>query len=295
MYLKIMTLFLVLITQMGWASPNNTYQSPKYQISICAIFKNEANYLKEWIEYHRLIGVDHFYLYNNNSSDRPLYMLLPYIKMGFVTLISWPDALKEWEQPSMWSLSTQIPAYENAIKTRAKNETEWLILMDVDEFLVPTTSSSLKEILKRHDRHPGLVLKQDCFDASETSIAQDQLLIEAHQLIGSETLACTSIEKMIFKPRLCEYFSCFPYKYCFKNDQNAAQLEKREIRINKYLHRFKNHLFFGKSKPQLCIDSRLLADQDLQGLLESGYTIHDQENVITPYIPQMKKIMGLTQ
>ena len=27
----------------------------KYNLSVCALFKNEAGYLKEWIEYHKLI------------------------------------------------------------------------------------------------------------------------------------------------------------------------------------------------------------------------------------------------
>ena len=41
----------------------------KYKVSICAIFKNEGKYLREWIEFHRIIGIEHFYLYNNNSDD----------------------------------------------------------------------------------------------------------------------------------------------------------------------------------------------------------------------------------
>ena len=41
----------------------------KYRISICGIFKNEAPFLKEWIEFHEMIGIEHFYLYNNNSDD----------------------------------------------------------------------------------------------------------------------------------------------------------------------------------------------------------------------------------
>ncbi|WP_369598480.1 glycosyltransferase family 2 protein, partial [uncultured Muribaculum sp.] len=42
----------------------------RHKVSLCLIFKDEEPYLKEWIDYHILIGVDHFYLYNNNSSDR---------------------------------------------------------------------------------------------------------------------------------------------------------------------------------------------------------------------------------
>mgnify|MGYP002522247983 CR=1 FL=1 len=41
----------------------------KYRISICGIFKNESRFLKEWMEYYVMIGVDHFYMYNNNSED----------------------------------------------------------------------------------------------------------------------------------------------------------------------------------------------------------------------------------
>ena len=41
----------------------------EYLLSICAIFKNEGHYLKEWIEFHKLQGVEHFFLYNNNSTD----------------------------------------------------------------------------------------------------------------------------------------------------------------------------------------------------------------------------------
>ena len=40
--------------------------SYQYEVSICAMYKNEAKYILEWIEYHLMIGVDHFYLYNNN-------------------------------------------------------------------------------------------------------------------------------------------------------------------------------------------------------------------------------------
>lgn len=33
------------------------------------MFYNEAKFLKERLDYHLVIGVSHFYLYNNNSTD----------------------------------------------------------------------------------------------------------------------------------------------------------------------------------------------------------------------------------
>ncbi|MBR7025230.1 MAG: glycosyltransferase family 2 protein, partial [Selenomonadaceae bacterium] len=40
-----------------------------YDLAVVAIFKNEGHYLKEWLDYHLFAGVEHFYLYNNNSTD----------------------------------------------------------------------------------------------------------------------------------------------------------------------------------------------------------------------------------
>ena len=37
-------------------------QAVPYELGIVAIFRNEAKNLREWIEYHRLAGVEHFWL-----------------------------------------------------------------------------------------------------------------------------------------------------------------------------------------------------------------------------------------
>lgn len=295
MFIEKFTYFLVLFISSCWASFHSPSQPslPKHQISICAIFKNEDRYLKEWIEYHRIIGIDHFYLYNNNSSDRSLEILLPYIKESIVTLISWPDALTTEEESQMWAFSTQIPAYENAIKFRSKNETEWLILMDIDEFLVPSHDLPLKDILRKYKNYPGILLQQDCFEASNISMKQNQLITEAEALIAPEKSPCMSVEKMLFKPQLCEYFTCSPYKYLFKNNEKVIKAKKNEIRINQYLHRFKNTIYFEKPKTELQIDPHLINENELKNLLEDGYMILDQEKEIYHYIPQLKKVVGV--
>src|ERR1700722_724245 len=95
----------------------------KYNFSICAIFKNEAPCLKEWIEYHRLFGVDHFYLYNIGSNDSFQDILRPYVEEGIVTLTNWPEVFTYQDDNSAykWALCTQIPAYENAVNFKARN------------------------------------------------------------------------------------------------------------------------------------------------------------------------------
>lgn len=117
----------------------------KYNVSICAIFKNEAQYLKEWIEFNTLSGIEHFYLYNNNSEDNFDIVLEPYIKSGLVTLLSW-----EKDQ-------AQMECYKDGI-ARFKDETKWLGFIDIDEFVVPIKSMNIYELLNQYDNKRGTVV-----------------------------------------------------------------------------------------------------------------------------------------
>lgn len=116
----------------------------KYNVSICAIFKNEAVYLKEWLEYNHLIGVEHFYLYNNNSDDDYMKVLSPYISEGLVTLVQWPKN------------QAQIEAYNHCI-THFRDESKWIGFIDIDEFIVPIAQNSIYDILKPFDRKRGAI------------------------------------------------------------------------------------------------------------------------------------------
>lgn len=122
----------------------NSTKEKKYNVSICAIFKNEAPYLKEWIEFNNIVGVDHFYMYNNNSEDDYEAVLKSYIKSGLVTLIDWPQNQKQME------------CYQTCIKDFS-GETKWLGFIDIDEFIVPKSTDSIYEFLKAFENKAGAV------------------------------------------------------------------------------------------------------------------------------------------
>ena len=76
----------------------------KHHISLCIMFKDEAPYLREWIEYHLMVGVDHFYMYDNNSSDGYKLVIESYLDEGLITLIPWPEE------------HAQVKGYEDCIR-----------------------------------------------------------------------------------------------------------------------------------------------------------------------------------
>lgn len=123
----------------------NEKKNKKYHVSIAAIFKNEAQYLKEWIEYHLIIGVEHFFLYNNSSEDDYKDVLEKYINDGIVTLIDWP-----YKQ-------AQIQAYEDCIKNYSM-DTKWIGFVDVDEFIVPKKYDNIYEFLRRFNNRGSVLV-----------------------------------------------------------------------------------------------------------------------------------------
>jgi hypothetical protein len=122
-----------------WAEVYTQKKEFENRISIATMLRDEAPYLKEWIEYHKLIGVEKFYIFDNYSTDNIKEIVQPYIEAREVEYTLFPDI-------EIHSLQTQVEALNEAIeKTRGK--TEWLCIIDVDEYIVPVKYDSISDML----------------------------------------------------------------------------------------------------------------------------------------------------
>lgn len=104
----------------------------KYFLSVLAIFKNEGHIINEWIEHYIDEGVEHFYLIDNGSDDNYLIFNLNNV-----------DLVREPIQHN------QVANYNNNYLIKAKRESKWVIVVDLDEFIYSrsgTISSFLKMI-----------------------------------------------------------------------------------------------------------------------------------------------------
>jgi Glycosyltransferase family 92 len=124
-------------------------------LALCAIFRNEAPYLREWIEFHRIVGVEHFYLYQNRSDDQWQGVLEPFISQGIVEVIDWQK-----EPPC------QLQAYRHFIAAH-KGDPAWVSFLDCDEFLFSPCYETVPEVLRQIDPQWGAVgVNWLCFGAS---------------------------------------------------------------------------------------------------------------------------------
>ena len=96
------------------------------KVWICAIAKMEELYIREWIEWHKQLGIDHIVIGDNNDSDydKPLQPIIQdYIDEGFVEIINLNNQLGIQQ-------STYIKVYQER-----KNEFDWIGFIDIDEFV----------------------------------------------------------------------------------------------------------------------------------------------------------------
>lgn len=136
-------------------------------LSVCAILKNEAVNILEWIAYHKAIGVEKFYLYDNNSSDNVASLLDGLIKKGIVDLIPWPI------NPG------QVEAY-NDFADRHRYNWTWTAFIDLDEFINPFGHDSLVEWLEGFDGASAVAIQWFNFGPNGNDVPPPGLLIEGY-------------------------------------------------------------------------------------------------------------------
>lgn len=245
-------LFLFFIGQAPLEAKQKNYQHP---FAVCAIFQSEARFLKEWIEFHKLMGATKFYLYNNLSDDEYAQVLAPYIASKEVTLIQWPY---EATDVTHWT-SIQTKAYLDAVQKAKKDKVKWLAILDTDEFLFPAIAPNMVEYLKDFDRFGGVVAHWQLFGTSEVPVVPaNKLMIEvlvkqADPAYGENAFIKSVVRpervKDITDPHFVKYKH--PY-YAVGQDYNRVQhshspyIIVNKLRVNHYWSR--DQKFFEERK-----------------------------------------------
>lgn len=229
-------------------------------IAIGAIFRNEAPYLKEWIEFHRLVGVEKFYLLDNLSTDSFQKVLDPYVQKGIVELSSWPldhANIIEWNE-------IQCLAYDRILH-KAKGRVKWLAFIDIDEFLFSPQTDSLNTVLSPFENFGGVSVNWQAFGTSGVGqIPPRQLLVETLNFKWPTHTGTNHHVKCIVRPDRVE--SCVDPHFV-KYKPAYFQVDTRKVR------------FEGQLSPTIEIDL----------LRINHYTIRDEFYFKSQKIPRLKK------
>ena len=140
-------------------------------ITLCLMSRDESKYLKEWIIYHKLIGINNFIIYLHNNSDNS-YDLINNIKQKLGVNISLH--IENTENIDWQVKSTMF----NKIINEAS--TEFFCCLDIDEFIVLPQSDHIEEILTLpiFNGFGGIAVYQDIFGSNNQTESPNGLVIE---------------------------------------------------------------------------------------------------------------------
>lgn len=131
----------------------------KYYLTAFVHFNNHAvNDIVEFVDYHSVVGVEHFYLVNTDSDMNLAQRILdPYIKKGLVTLIHCPVSYFVYNQ---W-VNCVVAA-----TNYARGNCRWMMYLDIDEFVLPLQKDNIPEFLKDYEDYSVVVVNWLIFGTS---------------------------------------------------------------------------------------------------------------------------------
>lgn len=252
-------------------------------LAVCAHFKNEGRYLREWIDFHRLVGVERFFLYDNRSEDDFLPILRPFIEQGIVVLHRMPP-----EPHAMDSYNHCLAQYQD--------EARWIAFIDLDEFLYAREEDDLREVLRDFEDHPAVAVHWIMFATSGHILAPDGLVTETytrcqaegnrhHRLVvdPKRALSMRTTHKVILpegEVPVNERFEPVPELYT-----QTPTVER--LRLNHYWTKSVEEFFFVKvarGNPE-----NISALRDAEGLIDAERNYSGGEDLaIQRFVPQLR-------
>ena len=106
---------------------------------LCCIGRRENDYIREFVEYNKVLGFTNICLYDNNYDGEEDFhdVIGDYISDGYVIL-------KDYRNRKV----CQLDAYSECYKTYG-NEYDWIAFFDIDEFMFINCNKTLGEYLAR--------------------------------------------------------------------------------------------------------------------------------------------------
>jgi len=142
-------------------------------LSACTIYRDAASYLAEWIEFHRLMGVERFFLYDNGSADGHREVLAPYVDDGTAVVHDWP-------MPFVGDGGRGLAlrhAFDHCLRAH-REDSRWIAFLDIDEFLFSPGGDPLPRLLPDYEEYPGLCVSRAEFGTSGHRARPPGLVIE---------------------------------------------------------------------------------------------------------------------
>lgn len=144
---------------------------------------NEARALPAWLLYHYQIGFEHFFVYDDGSTDDTFDVLRPFVEARLVTIVRW--------QRTGASASRQVAAMED-FRLRFSSLSRLVSFFDVDEYFVPRDATAEAAHEAYRAKHPDAALVTERAPPPEESPDDCQVHCESCKTRCDKAGDCTT-------------------------------------------------------------------------------------------------------
>ncbi|CAJ1956459.1 unnamed protein product [Cylindrotheca closterium] len=305
-----------------WASAGYTTRGERFAIN------DGQRRLFEWITYNRMLGVEHFYLYDNSGVHGPEVSLQPVADMfppDLVTVINWPSTVCNNNPNNVdcpGERSSQYAA-EASCRLRFGPHVDWIAQFDIDEYLVPmgnlTTATQLIDRLeeegnkvisfgswrawprRRFIETPNVMFgkndcgrEQRCFNLR---IPMNYTMLQAYNCDRQkpgEKVQQMPAEKQIYRPDYVMHHFIHYSTVTKTSNRNMEDIENSGLKYKKWtafpdqLQRFGNEVTEG-----LMLHTKAVATQDTvhwEETCKAGYEGYGTCRLGSPYPEDMSEV-----
>ncbi|MBY4871182.1 glycosyltransferase family 2 protein [Burkholderia anthina] len=229
------------------------------KLCVAAIVKNEADSLLEWIAFHRSVGVQKFFIADNESTDTTPAIL---------EALSRESVVEYFSIATPFDGNAQMAAYSEIIKI-AKGKCDVLAFIDADEYLVSTDNChSILPLIEEFFSDPtvgALGLNWANFGSSGRLFLSEGLVIERFTRRAPQNFNVNLHIKSIIRPEMASGFGNPHYALLKEgryidttgteivaNERHGSGLTNKVIwhraRVNHYATKSLEEFVLGKSR-----------------------------------------------
>lgn len=254
-------------------------------VAVCAIVKDEGPYLAEWLAYHIVAGAGRFHLYDNESRMPVAKTVLPFQQLVPIEVVPFPGRAR------------QMDAYTDCL-AHARGRDAWVAFVDVDEFLVPTTSWTIGDALRPYGDAGGVGVNWQTFGSSGHLRRPEGLQIAAFTRRAPLSWGWNKHIKTIARPERAvramnpHYFSYAAPWFCMNERREKVPASFNEpvsvgvLQVNHYFTRSREEY---DEKVRRGAADGTFKSMEFWNVVEAAAT--ESDNRILRFLPAVKSIL----
>jgi hypothetical protein len=189
-------------------------------LAICSIQRDRGPWIKEWIEFHKIVGFEKFYIFLHNCTDNSSEVIFELSKKHDIS------AFIVSNDVSRPQLAVYQYCYQNFSDLHS-----WIAFIDGDEFLYSPNEISILPTLNQFNQLQlsAIGVYWKCFGSSNHITEPNGLITENYRYRAPNNFKSNSHFKSIVKGGEKKYFSILNNAHYFRTKHGTYDTSLREL------------------------------------------------------------------